>query len=478
MNVNRSETNISAPPKEEEAVIRPSTCPTTASEIQLVSDEQYRISHQLANELVDDEARAKKERIRLMMDLDDDDDDINATAGKLKSTDKGIESKVEDIPSVESSKTTKKNNVLKPLKTPEGTTASKASNATKERERSKSPKSQDSQRMQISISDVSLIAMNVTKSTKETGKVKTAVKKRDNKVEEATSVKSSKATKETNAFKSSKDASSKAPNSRESRGSATPLITTTITKSDKAKSKNKNKGDEEKGKKYVDNANPDEGDVKGIMVPILAIELAHEKAKDVLDNGFHLVIAQALLFYQNRNCELNIDAIDQIKAGNLDVSDKFDCNVAIQLKDLNKELVITLGIAIYGLLAAIIVMLHAIRYKERGDSPIQGLYKLTDRIPIIDSLLEIPISLWIAPFVTIFLWSMFLVCCVGLIQLAIAYNDEMFEDGNMSTFALTAFLVGFDLYRMTGNISQYYVIYKSARADALKKKEIIQHLST
>lgn len=73
------------------------------------------------------------------------------------------------------------------------------------------------------------LIVNVTKSTKETGKVKTAVKKRDNKVEEATSVKLSKATKETNAFKSSKDASSKAPNSRESRGSATPLITSKYT---------------------------------------------------------------------------------------------------------------------------------------------------------------------------------------------------------------------------------------------------------
>jgi len=66
-------------PDEGEANIPPSTYLTTTSEVQLSSDEQYRISRkeQLANELMEEDARAKKERARLQMHLDDDDDDYD-----------------------------------------------------------------------------------------------------------------------------------------------------------------------------------------------------------------------------------------------------------------------------------------------------------------------------------------------------------------------------------------------------------------
>jgi len=197
---------------------------------------------------------------------------------------------------------------------------------------------------------------------------------------------------------------------------------------------------------------PDKEKTVEVMSPMRLIELAHEKAKDVLDNAFHLVIAQVLLFFQNSNCQHSEDAFSRVGDGSFQW--------------------ITLSIAIYGFLIATIVIIHAIRYRESGESPIQNIYKWTDRIPIIDSLLEIPIAMWISPFVTIFLWAVFLACCTGLIVLIVSYNEAAFENGNTSTFALTAFLVGFDLYRMTGNISQYYVTHKSAKADALEKKKI------
>jgi len=217
---------------------------------------------------------------------------------------------------------------------------------------------------------------------------------------------------------------------------------------------------------------PDKEKMVEVMSPMRLIELAHEKAKDVLDNAFHLVIAQVLLFFQNSNCQLSEDAFSRVGDGSFQLSDAYDCSVGDQFKDLNKEFWITLSIAIYGFLIATIVIIHAIRYRESGESPIQNIYKWTDRIPIIDSLLEIPIAMWISPFVTIFLWAVFLACCTGLIVLIVSYNEAAFENGNTSSFALTAFLVGFDLYRMTGNISQYYVTHKSAKADAREKKKI------
>jgi len=212
--------------------------------------------------------------------------------------------------------------------------------------------------------------------------------------------------------------------------------------------------------------------------PIRLLEMAYEKVKDISNDGFHLVISQAIFFFQKRNCTIHEDAIDLIKNGSLGLSDIYSCNVQYQLQNLEKDFLITLGIAIYSFLATILVIGHALHMTEQGYSPIQGIYKCTDRIPIFDSLLEIPIALYLSPFVTIFLWSVFLACCAGLAILIASYREAEFENGNVSTFILTAFLVGFDLYRWTGNISQYYVINKTARADARKREEIDHHLST
>lgn len=214
------------------------------------------------------------------------------------------------------------------------------------------------------------------------------------------------------------------------------------------------------------------------------IDVAHEKAKEVFDDGFHLVISQALLFFQHRNCELNekvagsvFDSEDR-EEFNLSLGSLYDCDVIFELQNINNEFLIVLAIACYGAIASIVVIVHALLIKDQERPPIQGIFDWTDHIPIIDSLLEIPICLWIAPFVTCGLWLAYLTCCVGIIFLILAHKDAEHEGGNLSVFALTACLVGFDLYRLTGNICQYYVINKSATLNTRKKEmDIINRLS-
>jgi len=221
--------------------------------------------------------------------------------------------------------------------------------------------------------------------------------------------------------------------------------------------------------------------------PVTLIDLAHAKAKDVFDIGFHLVIAQALLFFQHRNCEIDQYAfarqfnLSQNKTGSDSVDnvwDFYDCDVAFELRSLSREMQISLGIASYSFIAGIAVVAHAIFMKNRQEPPIQGIFKWTDRIPIIDSIIEIPLCLWVAPFITLLLWVAYILCCAGLVILVISYEKEAYENGNLSAFALTACLVGFDLYRLTGNIAQYYVINKSANKKTRDEdKKLIEKLT-
>ena len=109
----------------------------------------------------------------------------------------------------------------------------------------------------------------------------------------------------------------------------------------------------------------------------------------------------------------------------------------------------------------------------------QGICDWADRIPVTDSLLEMPFCFWIAPLFTLFLWTGYLLCCVGFTVLVMSYKKESDENGNLSAFVLTACLVGFDLYRLTGDISHYIVINKSADTRNRKRdKEIIKKLTS
>jgi hypothetical protein len=205
---------------------------------------------------------------------------------------------------------------------------------------------------------------------------------------------------------------------------------------------------------------------------ITMIDIAREKAKEVIDASFHLFIAQAILFFQLRNCQISETVIvDIYKYGNATISDIYDCDVAFELSNIDRDFMIALGIATYSLILGMIVVFHAMLMRDKGEPNIQNIFNLTDRIPIIDCLIEIPLCLCEAPFVTLFLWAMDIACCVGLISLVIEYGKAKHEDGNTSAFILTAFLVSYDLYRLTGDVVQYYVINKAAIYEALKKKK-------
>lgn len=217
-------------------------------------------------------------------------------------------------------------------------------------------------------------------------------------------------------------------------------------------------------------------ETKRVLPTVRLIDLAHEKAKEVFDGGFHLTIAQVLLFFQHRNCELNENVANSIfdsEDPEFSLNSLYECDLTLGSQNMNSETLIALAIASYGATAVLVVIVHVFFIKDQDKPPVQNYFDWTDRFPLIDSLLEIPICLCIAPLFTICIWLAYLACCVGLICIIIGYKDAEHEGGNLSAFAMTACLVGFDLYRLTGDICQYYVISKSADDNTRKKEQKI-----
>eukprot|EP00957_Ditylum_brightwellii_P149079 11351511-Ditylum_brightwellii.AAC.1 len=96
-----------------------------------------------------------------------------------------------------------------------------------------------------------------------------------------------------------------------------------------------------------------------------------------------------------------------------------------------------------------------------GNSTVGGYYKFTDRIPILDSLFEIPIALFCHPLSTVLLWLMFAAVCVAMFFIFKEYQ-ETHQDKNASATANAAVFLNtiivalYHLYKLTGGLSQYW----------------------
>jgi hypothetical protein len=148
---------------------------------------------------------------------------------------------------------------------------------------------------------------------------------------------------------------------------------------------------------------------------------------------------------------------------------------------INALIMTTISIGIfYGLFCGIVVWYHSSRKaKDVEIHPVtEKLYKWTDRIIVIGSLLEIPISFFWAPLMTVFLWFSFSTSIVGLFFLSKNYNKIMVEDDNaQAVFFSSAVVTGISLFKLTGEISQYWVKY-AASISWDNKKKLAGKLST
>ena len=95
---------------------------------------------------------------------------------------------------------------------------------------------------------------------------------------------------------------------------------------------------------------------------------------------------------------------------------------------------------------------------------LESIYQWTGKLIFIDSIIEILITFFWAPFMTVFLWGTFSLLVIGIGFTAINFAEQVEDPGASNTFNMSSLLVVLSLLKFTGEISQYWVMYKAAMA--------------
>jgi hypothetical protein len=196
-----------------------------------------------------------------------------------------------------------------------------------------------------------------------------------------------------------------------------------------------------------------------------------EKAKPCVNKAMDYTLLVVLLLLQFTRCKPPIleDVVNSINDKTFNETTIYNCdidgNTLLFSSDSSVNIIVLTAIIIgisYGILISAGIWFHASRRsKDLKIHPLaEGLYKFTDKILIIDSALEIPISFFWAPFMTVFLWLFYLVFVIGLFLLSRLYNERVSDDENAkSIFSTSSTLVALSLFKLTGDVSQYWVLY-------------------
>lgn len=210
-----------------------------------------------------------------------------------------------------------------------------------------------------------------------------------------------------------------------------------------------------------------------------------DRAKPCISKAIDYTLLVILLLLQFMQCSpATLDNLQEhVKDNKLNetsVSDFYSCNMSDSSLILYSSetyinvlviMAISVGIII-GVLYGAFVWIHARRIEELPIHPwTEKLYKCTDKILIIDSAIEIPISFYMAPGMTVFLWSLFACCFVGSIFMLTIYSKSVEHDEQAITvFGTNLALVGLSLFKLTGEVSQYWVLYKSSVSQENREK--------
>lgn len=172
------------------------------------------------------------------------------------------------------------------------------------------------------------------------------------------------------------------------------------------------------------------------------------------------------------------EALENSRSSTISSSPFYSCNSPFSTGDQDIEIVsfsigsfsfrldfsvASLFILLYGIIMTIMVCIHAhFKFKKLGGvyPKIEKVYEWTDRVVIIDSILEIPITFVFAPIWTLVLWTIATGLAIGLFITCQKYAER--DDATVTTFITNCIMIGLSLLKFTGDISQYIVLYKAS----------------
>ena len=217
--------------------------------------------------------------------------------------------------------------------------------------------------------------------------------------------------------------------------------------------------------------------------------VVHSKARAVANEGFNYSILVVLLGLQYMQCNpIKIQNDD----GNTEVSFQIgacekDSILDFENRLLSKGVMAAAIVALlYGVFLSIVTALHAFMFMSKEEnvtkpSKVEQIYEFTSKFYLfgLDSLLEIPISFIFAPVMTVLLWAIFCGFGIGFYFVFLDYHSELEDaasENAVTVFALSSFLVVISLLKLTGEILQYYVIYKVAKSDESTSQTNIERI--
>jgi hypothetical protein len=174
-----------------------------------------------------------------------------------------------------------------------------------------------------------------------------------------------------------------------------------------------------------------EGIVESVTNSIVN-SIVNSRAKAVVTKGIDYTLLVVLLVFQYVRCEP--PTFEEIKSlvengtytDSSSFADLYSCNrqefdtegIISRKSIMSTGIIVAAVLAItYGVVSSIFVWIHAIfkfNKKVGGGSIVETMYEWTDTMIIIDSILEIPISLVFAPIMTLFLWTIYVGFLIGL----------------------------------------------------------------
>jgi len=213
------------------------------------------------------------------------------------------------------------------------------------------------------------------------------------------------------------------------------------------------------------------------------VDMVNARAKDVVSRGIDYSLLIALLIVQFMRCGFKADVSLGTASGLVgqdasidDAKDLYSCSFALEREKLLYTYIPSWLCLLYGICGPIFVWIHAARKFTRLEhvktTTIEKIYECTDKIIILDTFLEIPISFFFAPIWTVVAWTLFAAICFTLFILAKRYNDlEDTDSTSATTFYVSCLLVILSLIKYTGEISQYWVVYKAVLSGGNKMKK-------
>jgi hypothetical protein len=220
------------------------------------------------------------------------------------------------------------------------------------------------------------------------------------------------------------------------------------------------------------------------------LNLVTEKAKPIVGRSIDYTMLVGLLLLQFLSCrsataqDLQNIIFNNATEGNITedtAKQLYTCDVDEKTfvfsshRNLNICLLVALGVGLtFGITSAIFVWVHANRTQAKNaklHAFTEELYKCTDKFILLDSILEIPISFFWAPIMTSILWVTYFFTALGLFFLARLQNSRSgFDENAKAVFNTSAILVALSLYKLIGEISQYWVLYTAATSETADQK--------